>query len=125
MEDQTVTMIQEDIQKAYSSAASLLITEKKNPGEVINALVQQGVNNEEASRIVEILQGEAEKLGRRKKQKAKNDMTYGAIWCIGGILFTAITYSAASSGGGVYFIAWGAILFGAIQFFRGLINSSN
>ena len=49
-------------------------------------------------------------------------MLFGALWCIGGILVTAITYSAAasSSGGGSYFVAYGAIIFGAIQFFKGL-----
>jgi hypothetical protein len=44
---------------------------------------------------------------------------YGGLWCVGGIIVTAVTYSAAS-GGGSYVVAWGAILFGAIQFFRGL-----
>ena len=49
-------------------------------------------------------------------------MLHGAFWCIGGILVTAITYMAAASGsgGGSYIVAWGAIIFGALQFFRGL-----
>jgi len=48
-------------------------------------------------------------------------MIYGALWCGGGILITALTYTMAI-GGGTYIIAWGAILFGAIQFFKGLLN---
>ena len=53
---------------------------------------------------------------------AEKRMLRGALWCGGGILVTVITYLAAasSSGGGTYFIAWGAIVFGAIEFFRGL-----
>ena len=49
-------------------------------------------------------------------------MFRGALWCGGGILVTVVTYLAAenSPGGGTYVVAWGAILFGAIQFFRGL-----
>lgn len=48
-------------------------------------------------------------------------MLFGALWCIGGIVVTAVTYQAASSsGGGTYFVAYGAIIFGAIQFFKGL-----
>jgi hypothetical protein len=48
-------------------------------------------------------------------------MFYGAPWCIGGIAVTAVTDQAASNaGGGTYIIAWGAILFGAVQFLRGL-----
>ena len=35
-----------------------------------------------------------------------------------------MTYiAAAATGGGKYVVAWGAIVFGAIQFFRGLIQS--
>ena len=52
------------------------------------------------------------------------DMVVGAIWCIGGILVTALTYGAAASspGGGRYVIAYGAIIFGAIQFLRGALK---
>ena len=48
-------------------------------------------------------------------------MIAGAFWCIGGLLFTGFTYLIAASrpGGGTYFLAWGAIAFGAVQFFRG------
>ncbi len=53
-------------------------------------------------------------------------MWLGAMWCAGGIIVTVLTYYAAASsaGGGTYIIAWGAIVFGAIQFFRGLMQSS-
>lgn len=49
-------------------------------------------------------------------------MFHGAIWCIGGILVTFVTYAAAanSPGGGTYIVAWGAIIFGARRFFQGL-----
>ena len=46
-------------------------------------------------------------------------MVIGAIVCVGGIVVTVATYQSAQ-GGGHYIIAWGAIIFGAIQFFRGL-----
>lgn len=67
---------------------------------------------------------EEKRGGKSKKEKAKNDMIYGALWCGGGILVTAITYSAAS-GGGRYFAAYGAIIYGGYQFIRGLINNSD
>ena len=54
----------------------------------------------------------------------KKNMLYGALWCIGGIVVTAATYDAAEPGG-AYVVAWGAIVFGAIQFFRGLMQSSS
>jgi hypothetical protein len=46
-------------------------------------------------------------------------MLVGGIWCAGGAVVTIITYQAAAAGG-TYVVAWGAIIFGGIQFLRGL-----
>lgn len=56
------------------------------------------------------------------REAGKKKMAYGALWCIGGIGVTTATYGAAasSSNGGTYIVAWGAILYGVIQFGRGL-----
>ncbi len=50
-------------------------------------------------------------------------MIIGGVVCLIGIAITAITYANASSkeGGGTYIVWWGAIVFGAIDFFRGLM----
>jgi len=45
-------------------------------------------------------------------------MTRGGFWCLGGLVATFIGYSA-SAPGGTYMIWWGAIVWGAIEFFRG------
>lgn len=55
------------------------------------------------------------------KEQANHDMVVGALWCIGGGLVTALTYSVAQ-GGGTYLVCWGAIIFGGIQFLKGLFN---
>ena len=57
-----------------------------------------------------------EDLGR---SNATDDMIHGAVIFVAGILITAVTYKAAS-GGGVYVVTWGAILFGFIKFLKGL-----
>jgi len=52
-----------------------------------------------------------------KAEDVKNstdDMIYGALWCIGGAVATLFDFGL---------IFWGAILFGGIQFLKGLINS--
>jgi len=54
-------------------------------------------------------------------EKHSRLMVSGALWAIGGTLVTAVTYNAAKDGG-VYIIAWGAILFGALDFLRGLFG---
>jgi hypothetical protein len=51
-------------------------------------------------------------------------MITGAVICVIGIVVTAVSYSSASEGGGSYVVAWGAIIFGAIRFFRGLMQAS-
>ena len=56
-------------------------------------------------------------------QHGLRNVAIGAIVCIIGIAVTAGTYSAAASGGGGhYVIAWGAIVFGAFQFLKGLFQ---
>lgn len=59
------------------------------------------------------------------KNAGKKNILYGAIWCMGGIIVTALTYQAAADNptGGKYVVAWGAIVFGAIQLIRGLMQS--
>jgi hypothetical protein len=55
----------------------------------------------------------------------KHKMLVGGLWCVGGIVVTAVSYGAASGpGGGGYVFAWGAILFGGIKFFTGLAMAS-
>jgi hypothetical protein len=56
---------------------------------------------------------------RAYREVGKKNMVYGALWCIGGTLVTVCSYQAASAGGH-YIIAWGAVVFGAFQFFKGL-----
>ena len=53
----------------------------------------------------------------------KRHMLYGLLWVVGGTIVTVATMSAASEGG-YYFVFWGAILWGVIDFFRGLIGWS-
>ncbi len=50
----------------------------------------------------------------------RRTMLIAALFLVGGILVTVITYSRASSGGGTYFVAWGAMLWGLVYFFVGL-----
>lgn len=42
-------------------------------------------------------------------------MLYGALWCVGGLALTLAN---------VGFIFWGAIIFGGVQFFKGVANLS-
>jgi hypothetical protein len=55
---------------------------------------------------------------------ALRNMGIGGAICAIGLAVTIVTYSAAASapGGGRYLVAWGAILFGGLQFLRGCVQ---
>jgi len=79
----------------------------------------EGLDEASAENVVYNIEAQIENV---KSSKAKKDMLWGGLWMFGGIIVTAVTMSAAS-GGGRYVVAWGAIVFGGIQFFRGIMNS--
>ena len=54
--------------------------------------------------------------------EARKNMTAGLLWCGGGLAVSFLTYFLASQGGGRYFIATGAIIWGFIQACRGLFT---
>lgn len=60
--------------------------------------------------------------GQRAPGRAvNNDILYGGLICLAGIVITIGTMATAQHGGS-YVVAWGAIIFGGIRFFRGLAN---
>lgn len=75
---------------------------------------------QDAEKLVNLTVDEKRKE-KTKKEKAKNDILYGTLWCGGGLLVTAITYFNAS-GGGRYYVTYGAIIYGGYQLIKGLIN---
>ncbi len=60
--------------------------------------------------------------GKSLADKYVKHMLSGLIWAVGGTVVTAATYGAASDGGGTYVVAWGAIVFGLYDFFKGLFG---
>ncbi|HEY4786840.1 MAG TPA: hypothetical protein VIH57_12365 [Bacteroidales bacterium] len=58
-------------------------------------------------------------LGESYREEARNNMVYGGIIGAIGITVTLVTYFAAYNGG-IYVIAWGAIITGVYKFFKGL-----
>jgi polyhydroxyalkanoate synthesis regulator phasin len=96
------------VDQIYNYTAHLLISEKRESSEVIQILVEKGIDVETANNIVENINNQ---IRDRKNKKAYKDMICGALWCIGGIVATVADFG---------YIFWGAIVFGAIQFFKGV-----
>ncbi len=107
-----------DEQQAYNFAADQIINQRRPSEEVADMLVQKGLDRTTAYSIEQSMNTQNDD---GKKERARKDMIYGGLWFFGGIIVTLVTYSSAS-GGGSYVVAWGAILFGGIQFFRGVAN---
>ncbi len=95
----------------YDYAANLLVKENKSPSEVKKALIEEGIDEESASMIVDSLETQINKI---RKEQANKDMLFGALWCVGGIVMTVAD---------VGYIFWGAIVFGGYQFLKGAMNS--
>lgn len=54
------------------------------------------------------------------ESEARRDMLYGLLWCLGGLAFSFISYYLTEAGGR-FVVATGAIVWGAVQAFKGLI----
>lgn len=101
---------QKVVDQLYKYAASLLVEKNKSPKETMEILIKDGVDTEIAIAIVDNLSSQ---INKAKSSGAQKDMFFGALWCIGGVLGTTAD---------IGYIFWGAIVFGAIQFFRGVAN---
>ncbi len=109
MENTTVEQ-QEAVNQLYNFAADMMVNQGKSSDEVKKALLEKGLSQDAAYTIVSNLEVEIRKA---KKEQASKDILYGALWCIGGTIATVAN---------IGFIFWGAILFGGIQFIKGLVN---
>ena len=110
---------QELVNKIYEYATDLMFEQEISPSETKDILIEQGLAPEDADIVISNLQAQ---MREAKISVANKNMLYGALWCIGGLLVTALTYAAASEGGGIYIVTGGAILGGAIQFLKGLFQ---
>jgi len=54
------------------------------------------------------------------RKVALHNVTQGAAYCIGGLIATGLGLAISSHVGGFFMVFWGAVIFGAIQFFKGL-----
>jgi hypothetical protein len=110
-----------DFERAFSYAKDVL-RQGMPPAAVEEVLRAQGFDAATASGIVE----RADQSKNERRVAGRRHMITGAIVCAVGTVITVWSYTAAEEGGGGhYVIAWGAIVFGAIQFFRGLIQMTD
>lgn len=108
--------VQEFPNEVYEYAGNLMFEQKKDNDETRRLLMERGLAVEDADRVIAELRAQ----WRQVEIKAGNkNMLYGALWFAGGAAVTIGSYMAAEDGGR-YVLAWGAVIFGAIQFLKGL-----
>ncbi len=115
--------------EAYTYALECLLKGSK-PSDVRRSLLDAGYTQSQADEIIQVAvsyrnnsEANAHMSGESRQDGSRN-MMIGGIICLVGIVITFGTLMSAS-GGGRYVIAWGAIIFGGIQFFRGLAQSKS
>ena len=117
---------------AAQNYASFQLRKGTSPKQVIEALIQKGLTEDEATTLVQQhsqsrQQSELPPSEHRLRRAGVRNMCYGALWFIGGAGGSYITYMNATSSpeGGHYVIATGAIISGLVQFFIGLKQFSS
>lgn len=104
--------------------AAVMARELKNKGHdnafISDKIVELGVDRDTANGLLNAM---ANHSNEARRSAGRRNMLFGALWCIGGIVVTVMTYSAAQ-GGGRYVIAYGAIIVGFIQFIKGATQAS-
>lgn len=96
--------------------------------EIRKQLVAFGYSSADAHETVDLVADQHRRLASVVQPGGgggNTSMWVGGVICLVGIVITVGSFLAAGEGGGRYVIAWGAIIFGGIQFFRGLAQRSN
>jgi uncharacterized Zn finger protein (UPF0148 family) len=110
---------EQTVEAIYSLAAEQMRDGVASFG-IQKILTERGLDAEAAATVVSNLE---QFKARERREAGRRMMLAGVFWCITGLVVTALTYSMASSvGGGTFVIAWGAILFGGIEFVRGFFE---
>lgn len=116
----------ESLQAALRLAA-LEIVSGKNESQVEQALLEKGLDTETARLVTAAAFGTTSRaIGNLAiSAEAKTNMLVGLSSCALGVVVTAVTYQMAANTprGGIYYVAWGAVVFGAIQFGRGAMQA--
>jgi hypothetical protein len=99
--------------------AAMELSNYKPRKEIEKELVSRGASPKEAKKIVADARY-ALKKGHRDKYKKR--MTRGLIWTVLGVIITCGTLAFADQLGGKFYLFYGAIIFGFIDFMIGLIG---
>src|SRR5262245_26401334 len=87
--------------EAIYNFAAVQMRSGANPAAIEKSLVDRGLDAESAAIVVRNL---SEARSNALQQAARKNMVHGLLWCVGGIVVTAVTYQMAAGGGGKYVV---------------------
>jgi len=119
MSENENSMNHEEKLKILLALIATRIESNVEESEIINELMEMGLNNDSAELLISLAKKQKNKPNRDKDLK---NIIMGAVFCIGGVIMTSISYNSASTSGGTYTLFIGAMIGGAIQFCYGLFN---
>lgn len=99
----------------------------KDKSAILVLLKNEGLTPFDAQKTYESAIGQLESSHEGRNllaEKYRKQMNRGLLWAVGGTIVTIFSYSSASSSpvGGTYYVFWGAIIFGIIDFIVGYVN---
>jgi len=110
---------------------NVLLDQDKHVEEIYGVLEDRGLSHDGAVGMVQNVLAVRANVSffRKKLRKAgRQNIAIGGLCCLGGIIATIGGYAAAAGKPGATFVVFsGLIIFGAIQFFRGMgqVNQAN
>lgn len=116
--DTGISTEDDPLTEAYLLAAEKMVEGRSVP-EIRIALMGKGIPYDDATRIITEV---AEARTEVDNEAAEQLIQKGVFWLLGGLFVTGFTYRVFE-GGGTYIIAWGAILYGALQIVSGLLET--
>ena len=98
------------------------LREGTEPATIQNNLIKRGIDPQTAAAVVKNVKQTRAKVNHRAGQR---NLLIGLLLFIFGLVVALVSLNVAhDSGGGKYIIDWGALLVGALLFFRGLSQIS-
>ena len=107
---------EDQVVEAIVKYAAFLLRDGKSRDQIESALLAKSVPPDFAKHVAD---GLCRARASAVRQLGLKHMGIGAAWCIGGAAVTYFTMVNAK-GGGTYVVAWGAIIFGGLEFLWGL-----
>lgn len=115
---------QQLVREVYGYAANLMRNGESNY-KIEKALVEKGLPQDIARTVVQNLEQERQRqYNQAHRDAAMRNMAVGGVICVIGLIISIGSYQAAanSPSGGSYVVAYGAVIFGGIQFLKGLFS---